>query len=360
MHRPVCTLGRTLSLGGCQWLLFGFLAVSGVIRPAAYAQDCPQCPANAVPEAPVSTGEWLLTKQVTEVNVLFVALRNGQPVGDLSQSDLSVADDNKPPAAVLGFRTESDLPMRVGMVIDTSSSVTSRFRFEQDAASAFLRQALNRRDDLGFVLGFSNHPTVTQDFVGDPDLLSQGVARLTIGGGTALYDAIRTSCRKLVQRSEQDVVARVIVVLTDGQNNAGVVNLDGAIAAAQEAGVTIYAISTNYHPETTAERDMAATGNSNLHKLAEQTGGRVLTPARPEDVAKAFSKIGEELRSRYAISYKPADFKPDGHYRKIKIEARKTGGKMEIRARKGYYARLASSLSADLPEEASNVGAPAR
>jgi Ca-activated chloride channel family protein len=361
MHRPVCTFGGIPSLSGCLWLLFAFVSPSGMILPVAYAQDCAQCAAGAVQEAAVSTGEWLLTKQVTEVNVLFVAVRNGQPVGDLSQGDLSVQDDNKPPAAVMGFRTERDLPLRVGMVIDTSNSVTSRFRFEQDAASAFLRQALNRReDDLGFIMGFSNHPTVTQDFAGDPDLLSQGVARLTIGGGTALYDAVRTGCQKMVRRPETDVVARILVVLSDGQNNAGVVSLDGAITAAQEAGVTVYAISTNYHPETTAAQDMAATGNSNLRKLAEQTGGRVLLPASPQEVAKAFGKIGQELRSRYTISYKPADFKPDGRYRKIKIEARKTAGKLEIRARKGYYARLASSLSSDLPEEASNVGTPTR
>jgi VWFA-related protein len=363
MHRPVCTLGRTLRLSGCLWLLCAFVTAFGVIRGAAYAQDCAQCPTGAVPEdSGPTTGEWLLTKQVTEVNVLFVAIRNGQPVVNLSQSELSVQDDSKPPAAVLGFRTERELPLRVGMVIDTSSSVTSRFRFEQDAASAFLRQAVNRENDLGFVLGFSDHLTVTQDFVGDPDLLSQGVARLTIGGGTALYNAVRTSCQKLVHRPEQGVVARVLVVLSDGQDNIpGGASLESAIDAAEEAGVTIYAISTNYSVETMGVRDVIAEiGNSNLHKLAEQTGGRMLRPASPKEVAKAFSKIGEELRSRYSISYKPADFKPDGRYRKIKIEARETGGKVEIRARKGYYARLASSLSSDPPEEARTLGTPAR
>jgi VWFA-related protein len=246
------------------------------------------------------------------------------------------------------------------MVVDTSNSVTSRFRFEQEAASAFLRQQVNRGDDLAFVMGFSDHPRVTQDFVNDPDLLSKGVARLTIGGGTALYDAVYRGCQKLLHRPEQDVVARVLVVLTDGQNNAGVVSLDDAIAGAQEAGVTIYAISTNYRPETIAERDLADTGNANLRNLSEQTGGRVLHPASPKDVEKAFAKISEELRSRYAISYKPADFKPDGRYRKIKIDARKTGQKLEIRARKGYYARLASSLSLEPTEEALNVASPSR
>jgi Ca-activated chloride channel homolog len=355
IHRPVSTSGRTLHHSRCFQLLFTLVTLAA-IGPTTYAQDCAQCATDAI----IPTGEWLLTKHVTEVNVLFVALHNGKPVDGLSGTDLAVQDDNKAPAAILGFRTDRDLPLRVGVVIDTSNSVTSRFRFEQQAASAFLRQQVNRGSDSAFVMGFSDHPRVTQDFVNDPDLLAQGIARLSIGGGTALYDAVRVGCQKLLHRAEEDVVARVLVVLTDGQNNAGVVSLGAAIAGAQEAGVTIYAISTNYRPETIAERDLADSGNANLHKLAEQTGGRVLLPASPKDVEKAFAKISEELRSRYAISYKPADFKPDGRYRKIKIEARRTGDKLEIRARKGYYARLASFLSSEFPEEALNVASPSR
>ncbi len=349
MHRPVRRSGRTLDMRGGLWLLSALVVVLVAVCPAVQAQECPQCAANAVPEPPLSTGEWLLTTQVNEVNVLFTAARKGKPVGDLLQDDISVRDDNKPPAAILSFRTQRELPLRVGVAIDTSNSVTSRFRFEQAAASAFFRQAVNRAGDLGFVMGFENHPTVTQDFVGDPDLLARGVDRLTIGGGTALYDAVRAACQKMVHRQEQDLVARVLVVLSDGQNNAGEVTLERAVDAAEEADVIIYAISTNYQASLMdrGDRDMSDLGNSNLHKLAEPTGGRVLTPASPGDVAKAFAKISEELRSRYSVSYKPADFAPDGHYRKIKIEARKTGEKVEIRARRGYYARLASSLSAD-------------
>jgi VWFA-related protein len=333
------------------WLLFALVTVLGAICQAAYAQDCAQCATNALLE-PVPTGEWLLTKQVNEVNVFFVAAHKGSPVGGLSRNDISVRDDNKPPAAILGFRTELELPLRVGIAVDTSSSLASRFGFEQAAASAFLHQTLNRSTDLGFVLGFSDHATVTQDFAADPDLLSQGVERLRIGGGSAIYDAVRTGCQKLLHREEQDVVARVLIVLSDGQNNAGEVSLEGAIDAAQEAEVAIYTISTNYPKPSIFGEDLAAKeGNSNLRKLAEQTGGRVLFPARPQDVAKAFAKIGEELRSRYAVSYKPADFMPDGRYRKIEIQARKTGEKLEVRARKGYRARLASSLSSDSPAQ---------
>ena len=348
IHRPVCTAGRTRRKA-CFRFLLAFVAAYGAVCQPGYAQDCAQCPAGAVPDPPVSTGEWLLTKQVTEVDLLFIAAHKGKSVGDLSQNEVSVQDDNKPPAAILAFRTEQELPLRVAVAIDTSSSVTARFRFEQAAASAFFHQVMTRTGDLGFVMGFENHVRVTQDFVGDPNLLSQGVARLTVGGGTALYDAVRAACQRMVRRQEPDMVARVLVVLSDGQNNAGDVTLERAIDAAQEADVIIYTISTNYRSlfEDSAQRTSVESGNSNLHKLAEQTGGRMFTPKSPGDVANAFVKVGEELRSRYSIAYKPADFTPDGHYRKIKIEARKTGDKLEVRARKGYYARLASSLSTD-------------
>ena len=196
--------------------------------------------------------------------------------------------------------------------------------------------------DLGFVVGFSNDAKVMQDFVANPDLLADGVQRLSVGGGTALYDAVRRSCQKLLRRPERNMVARVLVVLSDGQNNAGTVTLEGAIDAAQQAEVTIYAISTNYPTNPDGSDLFAAGGNSNLRKLAEQTGGRVLFPYTPKEVVKAFTKIDEELRSRYAVSYRPADFTSDGRYRKIKIEARKMGDKLQVRARKGYYARAAS------------------
>jgi Ca-activated chloride channel homolog len=338
MH-SVNTQERAADSSWLWWLLLTTL-VCVSLRPV-YAQDCAACATVAAADESASAGEWSFKKQVNEVHVLFVASHDNKPV-DLAQSDISLRDDNKEPAAVLGFRTERELPLRVGMVIDTSSSVTSRFRFEQSAASLFLREAVNRTGDLGFVMGFDNHATVTQDFSDNPDLLAKGVQQLKPDGGTALYEAVRTACRKLRHRPEQDMVARVLVILSDGQNNAGEAGLQDAIVAAQEAEVTIYAVSTNY-PTSFIQEDLSAVaGNKNLHQLAEQTGGRVLMPPTPKGLDKAFAKISDELRSRYAISYRPADFATDGHYRKIKIEARKGGDKIQIRARKGYYAREAS------------------
>ena len=135
--RPISKLKGIVDPNRCLWLLFVLMTSLGVSLRPAYAQNCAQCATNAVLDTPVSTGEWLLTKQVNEVNVLFVATRKGKAVGDLSRNDISVRDDDKPPTAILGFRTELELPLRMGVAIDTSSSVTSRFQFEQDAASAF-------------------------------------------------------------------------------------------------------------------------------------------------------------------------------------------------------------------------------
>jgi len=344
-HPLFQVLSRVWQMAPGLALLFTGLLLGLQLAPAAHGQSCGDCAiAEALPLKPVSTSEWSFTKEVNEVNLLFIATHNGKFIDGLSQNDITVLDDKKPPAAILGFRSERELPLRVGLVIDTSSSVTSRFRFEQHAASEFLFRTLRNKDDRAFVMGFSDDPKLAQDFTGDSEALSQGVRRLAIGGGTALYDAVAAACEKLLVTPEQNVVARVLVVLSDGQNNAGKIDLNAAIAIAQQAQVTIYAVSTNYHYTWDYNNeDWAATeGNNNLRRLAEQTGGRIMTPADVKSVGKAFAKVAQDLRSRYAISYRPADFKADGHYRKISIAGHRTGKKLQIRTRKGYYAKVVS------------------
>jgi Ca-activated chloride channel family protein len=336
-------------------LLAALIAVTLPNFPSAVAQDCAECMGNLAPEAPEMAAEWSIKKQVNEVNVFFVAAEGKQLVGDLSSNDITVRDDNKAPAAILGFHTERDLPLRVGLLIDTSDSLNSRFRFEQAAAAEFLRHTLGQTGDQGFVMGFSDHSHLIQDLTHDPDLLGQAVRRLKIGGGTALYDAVAASCRKLRQ-ADGAIVARVLVILSDGQANAGDLRLEDAIDVAQRSEVTVYTIST-HHPTAPMESEdpNAVLGNQNLRKLAEQTGGRVLFPGRAKEIGKAFTKITEELRSRYSVSYRPADFTNDGRYRKIGIEARKAGKKLHVRARKGYYARATSSDMIDSSLENSKM-----
>jgi Ca-activated chloride channel homolog len=322
-------------------VLLSGLLVGFQLTPAACGQTCAQCAiSEALPPQPVSAGEWSFTKEVDEVNVLFVAMHGGRFIDDLSPNDVTVLDDKKPPAVILGFRTERELPLRVGLVIDTSGSVTSRFKFEKQGAGAFVHQALQSERDQAFVMGFSDSPKVSQDFVNDPKTLSRAVQGLTIGGGTALYDAVAAGCQKLLATSDRDMTARVLVILSDGQNNAGQLGLDAAIDLAQQAQVVIYAVSTNYQYLTDQEDWDATQGNKNLRRLAEETGGRMFKPAVASEVGKAFAKVAEELRSRYAIAYRPADFRADGHYRKITIAAHRAGENLKVRARKGYYAKL--------------------
>ena len=322
------------------WVLIALAAVSFVTFTRAYAQGGTEC---VLPENSGMASQWSIKKQVNEVNVFFMAAEGSQFIRDLSENEVTVRDDNKPPAAMLGFRTEKELPLRIALLVDTSDSLNSRFRFEQAAASAFPRQALSPTGDQAFVMGFSDDQKLVQDFTHDPDLLAHGVEQLKIGGGTALYDAVSSSCQKLLRHPEQDVVARVLVILSDGQSNTGTLRLEDAVDIAQRTEVTVYTIST--HPPVILgdEHNPASVeGNKNLRRLAEQTGGRTLFPRTPKEITKAFEKIAEELRSRYAVSYRPADFSDNGRYRKITIEARKAGRKLQVRARKGYYARSSS------------------
>ena len=336
-HSPVYVSHQFVALSRDFWVLIALAAVSFVTSTRAYAQGCTEC---VFSETPSMATQWSIKKQVNEVNVFFVVSQGSQFIRDLSKNEVTVRDDNKPPAAMVGFGTEKELPLRIALLIDTSDSLNSRFRFEQEAASAFLRQALSRIDDQALVMGFSDDQKLIQNFAHDPDLLAHGVEQLKLGGGTALYDAVKSSCQKLLQHQEQDTVARVLVILSDGQNNEGTMHLEDAIAVAQGTEVTVYTIST-HPPVILGDEDDPASveGNKNLRRLAEQTGGRALLPRTPKEITKAFEKIVEELRSRYAVSYRPADFSDNGRYRPITIEARRAGRKLHVRARKGYYAR---------------------
>jgi VWFA-related protein len=329
----------TLPAHFCACLALASILLLGL--GSAHAQACDSCSLSALAPGGATPVEFSMKKQVNEVNLFFVASQGKRFIDDLSMGDISIRDDRKPPAAILGFRTEKELPLRIGLLIDTSDSLHQRFRFEQAAAGAFLRRALMDPADEAFVMGFSGDQNLKQDFTHSSDLLTRAVKGLKVNGGTALYDAIRSSCELLLRHPEQEVVARVLVVLSDGQNNSGKATLEDAIDIAQRAEVTVYTISTAppaVSPSDTNARDIHD-GNQNLRRLAEDTGGRVLFPARPKDIERAFAKINEELRSRYAISYRPADFSADGRYRRISIAAKKAGKSLRVRARKGYYAR---------------------
>ena len=273
----------------------------------------------------------VIRKRVDEVNVVFtVTDKREHFVKDLTQNDFRVVDDNKP-ANIEFFSRETNLPLRVGLLIDASNSVRDRFKFEQESAIEFLNQIIRPRYDKAFVIGFDTTPEVTQDFTDSAEQLSHGVRMLRAGGGTAMYDAIYFACRDKLMGVDKGQIAsrRAIILLSDGEDNQSRVSREEAVEMAQRAEVIVYAISTN-------TSGIKLRGDKVLEYFAEQTGGKAFFPFKIEDVANAFTEISDELRSQYAISYKPADFVADGKYRKIEIVAENK--KYHVRARKGYYA----------------------
>ncbi len=292
--------------------------------------------AVSVPNAGVATGppdQWTIHKVVDEVAVFFGVTSGGHTVTDLDMSDIQVRDDNKPPEKVLQFTPQSKLPLRIGILIDTSGSVQSRFSFEKHAAAKFLQQMLSNPADLGFVAGFAEKVSVTQDFTGDHDKLAAGVNQLSGGGGTALFDAISFACWKLAAYPENERVARVLVVLTDGEDNASHTSLRQNIRDEEATGVTVYAISTKEGDGDKTEADKV------LETLAQRSGGEALFPGDIMTLGRSFDKLRDQIRSRYLIAYKPADFEPNGKYRAIAITAEKNGKHLQVHARKGYHAR---------------------
>lgn len=279
-------------------------------------------------------GVWTIHTSVDDVAVFFSVSQHGHMINDLEQSDIQIRDDNKPPKRIMQFSSQSKLPLRLALLVDTSGSVHDRFLFEKKAAAKFVEKVLNGTTDLGFIAGFATEPTVTQDFSAQPAELGPGIEKLTNGGGTALFDAVSFACRKLAAYPESEHVARVLVILSDGEDNSSHGTLKQSIMAAERAGVTIYTVSTREDRGDKTDADRV------LEALAESSGGEAMFPGDVLTLNKSFDKLHDLIRSRYFIAYKPADFHPDGSYRAIAIVAEKDGKHMQVRARKGYHARV--------------------
>jgi Ca-activated chloride channel homolog len=299
----------------------------------APAQTPPAPQAGAQPEqAPGQESTPVFKIGADEVDLIFtVTDKHGHYIPNLQQSDFALLDDQKAPAHVNSFHQQINLPLRVGLVIDASTSIRSRFQFEQQSATEFLLDVMKARTDRAFVMGFDVTPSVTQDWTNNIDGLETGVNRLRPGGGTALYDAVYTACRdKMLDVARgQEPVRKAIVLISDGDDNQSRVRPDEVIKECERAETIIYAISTNWTPSR-------GHGDQVLQQMSESTGGRVFFPPSVEEMASSFKDIEEELRSQYALAYTPADFKFDGSFRSIYLYC--NDRRYMARAKKGYFA----------------------
>jgi len=268
---------------------------------------------------------------VNEVPLIFtVTDGHGHYIPNLQQSDFALLDNQRAPEKVDRFRQQINLPLRVGLLIDTSTSILRRFQFEQQSAIEFLLEVLKARGDRAFVMGFDVTPDVTQDWTNNLDALETGVNKLKSGGGTALYDAVYTACRdKLLTSRGPEPVRKALILISDGDDNQSRVYESEAIKECQRADTIIYSISTNWTPSR-------GPGDKVMNDLATETGGEAFFPPGIDDMATSFSNIETELRSQYELDYTPADFKTDGSFRTIYLYCNNRG--YHVHARKGYFA----------------------
>ena len=295
------------------------------------AQD-PVAPAPAAQESTEGNGQPLQTLVVRAnlVNLVFtVTDSKGRFVTGLRKENFGLLDNQRPPAAVVQFSQQTNLPLRIGIMLDTSSSIRTRFKFEQDSAYDFFRQVLQPKD-RAFIEGFDIELALTQDYTNNPALLDEGIRKLRPGGGTALFDSLYKTCRdQMLSLSDDITVRKVIVLVSDGDDNYSRALESDAIKMCQRAETVVYTISTDTSPTK-------GKGGEVLQTIADSTGGRAFFPDRLEDVANSFQNIQEELRSQYSLEYRPSDFKIDGSFRTIYLRA--MDARYKVRSRAGYFA----------------------
>jgi len=310
-----------------------------------------QNPAS-VQEPPQQTGEKFV-REVRLVDVLFTVLnRRNKLVPDLEKGDFKIFDENKA-QDIRYFSKQTDLPLRIGMLVDTSNSIRDRIKFEQDASVNFLLRVVRRNKDEAFVMTFDDEPQIIQTFTSDTGALRDQIMRTRAGGGTAIYDAIYDACLNQLSHpprppgDQPDIVRRVMILISDGEDNLSIHTRADAIEMAQRYSVVIYTISTSTqwvslsetNPAKTADRKYHLTdGDKILQDLAEETGGRAFFPYHVDDLDQSFQDIGDELRNQYSIAYAPGNYILDGRYHRIRIDVPEHKG-YQVRARHGYYAR---------------------
>jgi VWFA-related protein len=288
-----------------------------------------QQPPPAGPSKPIDPSQTIVL-DVTRVSFLFtVSDKKGRFVTDLAKEDFEIFEAKKP-QEILEFSAETDLPLRLGVLFDTSNSIRDRFRFQQEAAAEFLRSAI-RKEDRAIVVGFDTSVELVSDMTGEMERLEKSLKSLRPGGGTSLYDAIYFACRdKMMQDQPMHKFRRALVILSDGDDNQSRYTREQALEMAQKADTVIYTISTNI---THAPSD----GDKVLRYFSEQTGGLYFSPFRATDLTQSFENIANELRSQYTILYRPNPLKTDGLFHEVGIKV-KNRKDLVVRARKGYFA----------------------
>jgi len=274
----------------------------------------------------------IIKVDVARVPLLFtVTDKKNRFITDLGREDFRVFD-NGWLQEIREFDRESDLPLRIGVILDTSNSIRPRFKFEQEVAIEFLQGVLAEAADRAFLVSFDTRAELIVDYTNNIEELAAGVRRLRAGGGTALYDAIYYACRdKLPEDQPKEQFRRALVVVGDGEDNRSTVTREDALEMAHRAESVVYTISTN-------RSGHAAAGDKTLRRFAEETGGVAFHPFQARDLQQSFANIANELRHQYFILYSPSNFVNDGSFHSVEVRTKLRNA--TVRVRSGYYAPL--------------------
>ncbi|MGB9486675.1 MAG: VWA domain-containing protein [Terriglobia bacterium] len=288
-------------------------------------------------------------KVSTEVVSVYAVVEDKKKhlIPDLKKEDFELEEDGTP-QEIRYFSREADTPITMGIMVDTSPSQGKVLGIEQEEAKAFLHQVM-RVKDLAFVLHFDVDVELLQDFTADQRLLAHAIDETVINGGghgvmpgpfptsdsggaTHLYDAVYLASNELLKN---EVGRKVLILLTDGEDQGSKVKLQTALEAAQKSDVINYSVAIIDRSFYWGHA-IGFGGDSVLKKLSDDTGGSVLEVNRAKDTSAAFQQIARELRTQYLLGYTPTNTKHDGSYRKIRVQVR--NGDYRVQARRGYYA----------------------
>jgi VWFA-related protein len=325
---------------GMAWGAATVLLMPGLAVPQTPGQE----PGKG--QEPPSQNQGPPTVIKSEVNLvnLFATVRdkNKRVVTDLKQDDFRIAEDGKD-EKIAFFSREVNLPITMGLLLDTSVSEAEMLGAIQDAGGRFLRRVMKKGDET-MIISFDTEPDLLSDFTDDKAQLERAINKARIGSadvgmignnpgpvgsrqitGTALYDAIYVACN---EKLNGEAGRKALVIVTDADDQGSKVKLEEAVEAAQRTDTVIHILLVI---------DRRYGGNPGAaHRLAEDTGGRVIYVSSEKKLEEAFDQISEELRSQYTLGYYPSNNTKDGKFRKIKVET--VNHDMKVLARKGYYA----------------------
>lgn len=275
-----------------------------------------------------------IVKNVNTVPLTFLALdKHHHFVTGLQASQIQVYDNGKL-QQLQRFDAQGNLPLRIVLLLDISNSITTRWNFEQRAASDFLQSVLVEGRDQAMVVGFDTSTHIAQPFTDNFDKLAQGIRSLNPSGGTALFDAVYNTAHDYLGPSSTNPgeVRNVMVIISDGNDDQSRYSREEALGMAQDAGAVIYTIGTE-----PTNSDPAA--NKVLERFSQQTGGLSFFPIEARDLGTAFESIITDLRHQYVVSYDPDNFLPNGSFHTVEVKILAKG--VVARTRKGYFARAA-------------------